>query len=112
MENVIYIFDNIEYNIIIGKNKFKNWEIIDSSKKTDIWFHVENESSSHVILQTDSHLSQIPRQVIKRCACLCKCNSKSKGVQKCPIIYTTLNNIVKTDTIGQVVSQNTRRIVI
>ena len=112
MENIIYLFANIEYNIIIGKNRFKNWEIIDSSKETDIWFHVENESSSHVILQTNTPLSQIPRQVIKRCACLCKSNSKSKCIQKCPIIYTTINNIVKTDTVGQVVSQNTRKIVI
>jgi predicted ribosome quality control (RQC) complex YloA/Tae2 family protein len=112
MEKIIYTFNNIEYNIVIGKNKYKNWEIIDSSKETDIWFHVENESSCHVILETNISLSQIPRQVLKRCACLCKSNSKSKILQKCPIIYTTINNIVKTDTVGQVVSQNTRRIVI
>jgi predicted ribosome quality control (RQC) complex YloA/Tae2 family protein len=112
MEKIIYTFNNIEYNIVIGKNRFQNWEIIDSSKETDIWFHAENHASAHVILETNIPLSQIPRQVLKRCACLCKCNSKSKTLQKCPIIYTTINNVVKTNIVGQVLSQNTRRIII
>ena len=112
MESLIYTFNNVEYNINIGHNKNNNWKIIDLAKNTDIWFHTENGPSSHVILQSEVPIRNIPIQVLKRCCCLCKTYSKSKTIAKCPIIYTTIDNIVKTDIIGQVVSQNTHKIII
>ena len=48
-------------------------------------------------------MREIPKQVIKRCAYLCKINSKAKTLKKCAIIYTQIVKITKTDTIGQVI---------
>ena len=110
MEKIIY--DNKEFIIFIGKNKYDNWKLIDNAKSSDIWFHVENNSSSHVILQTDISLNKIPKQVVKRCACLCKSKSSSKSIKNCSIIYTTISNITKGDIVGQVIVNNKKTIII
>ena len=59
-----FIYENKEYIIDIGKDKFENWELIDNSEPNDIWFHIEGSPSSHVFLRTDMKLNKMPRQVI------------------------------------------------
>jgi predicted ribosome quality control (RQC) complex YloA/Tae2 family protein len=106
MKQEIFEYKSVEYVIEIGQNKRDNFDIIDSSCGTDIWFHVEGMPSCHVILKTYEKMSYIPHQVIKRCAYLCKINSKAKTQPKCDISYTTINNITKTDILGQVHIKN------
>jgi len=91
-----------KYTIVIGKNKSENFKIIDDAMDTDIWFHVNNEPSCHVILKNTKKIKDIPLQVIKRCAYLCKNNSKAKTYKKCDVIYTQIKNVMKTEIIGQV----------
>jgi len=107
-----YVYNNIEYTIYIGRNKYDNWELIDNAKDSDIWFHITNSSSCHVVLQTDIPINKIPSQVIKRCACLCKSNSNSKSEKNCEIIYTSINNVTKTKIVGEVTVTNTKKILI
>jgi hypothetical protein len=107
-----FTFDKIEYTIFVGKNRTNNWELIDNAKDSDIWFHIANSSSCHVVLQTDIPINKIPRQVIKRCACLCKSNSNSKSEKNCEIIYTSINNVTKTKNVGEVTVTNTKKILI
>jgi predicted ribosome quality control (RQC) complex YloA/Tae2 family protein len=95
-----------EYTILIGCNKYENFKIIDDATSSDVWFHVDGEPSCHVILKNTLKMREIPKQVIKRCAYLCKINSKAKTLKKCPIIYTQIENITKTDTVGQVIVGN------
>jgi len=90
------------YTIIVGKNKKENFDIIDDAVDTDLWFHVHNESSCHVILKNTNKIRDIPLQVIKRCAYLCKINSKSKIQRKCTVVYTQIKNVIKTEIVGQV----------
>jgi len=95
--------------IIIGKNKQDNWRIIDESSPTDIWFHVADYPSSHVILKTNGELlKNIPKQIINRCACLCKSHSSVPSMKNCEIVYTQISNVKKTNIVGQVVTQNTK----
>jgi len=112
MKIEIMNFQNIDYEIFIGRNKQENWDIIDVSRETDIWFHVENGPSSHIFLKTEKPVNNIPKQVIKRCACLCKSYSSSASVKKCEIIYTTIANIQKGEHVGEVIAQNTKKIII
>jgi len=101
------------FDIHIGKNKQDNWDLIDKSNKHDIWFHVANGPSSHIILKTNgSPLRDVPKQVITRCACLCKANSSSKSVTKCEIVYTQIENVVKTTRVGEVTITNTKTVII
>ena len=95
------VVKNKEYVIYFGKTKYNNFELINISEPTDIWFHVKDYSSCHVILKNDDVIRDIPRTVIKRCALLCKIHSKCK-YDTCTIMYTYLKNVHKTDVIGQV----------
>ena len=92
--------------ISIGKNKKHNFELIDAATATDIWFHLENGPSAHVILKTGLPVNEIPRKVIKRCARLCIENSGvDKGTQRAHlqnVIYTEIANVQKTEILGQV----------
>jgi predicted ribosome quality control (RQC) complex YloA/Tae2 family protein len=102
MKIEVYNYESKNFTIIIGKNKNENFEIIDDSLDTDLWFHVNNEPSCHVILKNTNKIGDIPFQVIKRCAYLCKINSKAKTKKKCSVIYTQIKNVIKTEQVGQV----------
>ena len=102
MKEEHFVFENQEYNILIGQSREENAELVNTSDSENIWFHVANSPSSHVILKTTCKIKEIPLQVIKRCACLCKSHSKSKSTPKCDIIYTKVENVESTQVIGQV----------
>jgi predicted ribosome quality control (RQC) complex YloA/Tae2 family protein len=110
MKQEIFEHKSIEYMIQIGQNKQDNFDIIDSAETSDIWFHVDGMSSCHVILKTYEKMRNIPHQVLKRCAYLCKINSKAKTLAKCNIHYTTIENVTKTTIIGQVQIKNVKTI--
>lgn len=102
MKEEIFQHRSSEYIIWIGENKHDNFEMIDQSSTTDIWFHVESIPSCHVILKTSEKMRNIPNQVIKRCAYLCKLNSKTRNQPVSRIMYTTIDNIRKTNVVGTV----------
>ena len=116
MKTETFVFDNIEYTIYIGQNKNENWELIDAAVKTDIWFHIEGTPSCHVILVnlTKVKLKDVPRQVIKRCAYLCKINSSAlvKSMPKCVVIYTPISEVVKTEIVGRVSVSNSKSVTV
>ena len=99
---VTFIYDSINYIILIGNNKYENFKIIDESIDSDIWFHIQDEPSAHIVLKTTNKLKDIPKQVIKRCAYLCKINSKAKTEKKSTVIYTQIQNVIKTEIVGKV----------
>ena len=104
MKCEIFIYDSVTYNIKIGKNKEDNWQIIDDASETDIWFHIEDHPSCHIILKNTEKIKMrdIPKQVIKRCAYLCKINSAAKTMPKCNVIYAPISEVKKTEIVGQV----------
>ena len=102
MKTELFNYNNTIYTIIIGKNKNENWAIIDDASGTDLWFHISEIPSCHVLLKNDEKLRLVPRQVIKRCAYLCKINSAAKTVSNCDVVYATISNVKKTDIVGQV----------
>ena len=112
MKEEQFFFNGINYSIKIGRNKTENDHLVKTSAKTDIWFHVNNASSSHVVLLNTEKLNTIPKQVIKRCACLCKSNSSSKSEIKCEIIYTEMANVSATEHEGQVTVNNLSKIIV
>lgn len=97
-----YCFNCELYNIIIGENKYENNKIVKDANEKDIWFHVENMPSCHVVLKTTG-IKRVPRQVIKRCAYLCKIHSNAKTLPKCNILYTFISNVKQTEIIGEVI---------
>lgn len=98
-------YDGTVYNIKIGKSAVENTELVKNANKSDIWFHLSDSPSCHVVLETNSNkvpLHKVPRQVISRCAYLCKMHSKTS--HNCKVIYTQIENVQITRTPGQVIT--------
>jgi predicted ribosome quality control (RQC) complex YloA/Tae2 family protein len=106
MKHEIFIHKNQTYSISIGGNKYENADLIAASSSDDVWFHLAGLPSCHVVVKT---AGQLPRQVIKRCAYLCKINTNSaKSMSKCEVVYTTIANVTTTDIPGAVITHNTK----
>ncbi len=57
------------YKVFIGRNKKENKKLLSLAKANDIWMHIQNIPSSHVIIKTDKQ--SIPGSVIRNAAKLC-----------------------------------------
>lgn len=57
------------YKIILGKNTKGNINLLKSSKKSDLWFHLKDIPSSHVIIKSGKR--KIPENVLEFAANLC-----------------------------------------
>ena len=89
--------------ILIGENKNENWQIIDESAKNDIWFHIENFPSCHVIFSAkDGYI--VSKKDIKYIANICKIHTKKCSFLKnTRVNYTEIKNIRKGHEIGSVI---------
>ena len=98
----------------IGKNKNENFEVIDMGSSNDLWFHAKDESSCHVIGVIPNDICKEDlRYIIKVGALLCKNNTnKLKNLSNIEIIYTEIKNILKTETPGRVLTQNTKKVIL
>lgn len=108
MKIEIFTHGTKDYIISIGKNKEENWQLIDASDSNDVWFHIDDQPSCHVVLKNENNikLRDFPRQVLKRAAYLCKINSAAKRSPKCDVVYAHISAITKTSIVGQVAVAN------
>lgn len=105
----IYI-PKIKLNIkfLIGKNANDNFAIIDQSNENDLWFHISDAPSCHVIACIHEHNinKKDLRYVIKQGSVICKKHSKYKSKQNVEIVYTRIKNVHKTDIPGSVITSS------
>jgi len=96
------IKDNVTFRI--GENAQDNFDLIDDSNPHDIWFHLNNNSSSHVVASIPEGLKRKEKgYVIRSGALLCKNdNAKSRTQKQVEIIFTAIRNVKKTDIAGSV----------
>jgi len=57
------------YNIYVGKNEKGNEELLKKAKANDIWMHIKDIPSAHVIIRTNKQ--NIPETILKEAAKLC-----------------------------------------
>lgn len=57
------------YKVSLGKNEKGNIELLQNAKAKDIWLHMKERPSAHVIITTDKQ--NVPERVIKGAARLC-----------------------------------------
>jgi predicted ribosome quality control (RQC) complex YloA/Tae2 family protein len=102
--------------ILIGQTQHENDEIIDQGDFEDFWVHASDNPSCHVVITSNDYTMYTKkeiRKIITRGACLCKSNtSKLKNEKNVKFIYTKLKNVDKTDIPGQVVTINTKFIIL
>ena len=100
---VIYIpslHDSITYKI--GENAEENDCLIDQAGPNDIWFHVYNKKSCHVIACLPEKIERKNiKYVVSQGAVLCK-QFSYPSEKNLPIVFTRRRHIEKTDTPGLV----------
>ena len=112
-ETVYFQEINKHIDFTIGKNDKDNFDIIDNANSNDIWFHLNNYPSCHVIASINDIIKKKDlRYIIKKGALLCKANSKYKSDKDLSIIYTNIKNVKKTEKIGSVITTNTKIILV
>jgi predicted ribosome quality control (RQC) complex YloA/Tae2 family protein len=88
-------YDSFTYQnakFFVGKNNLQNNYLTHKfAKKNDLWFHVQNQSGSHVIVQAN----EINEAVIRHAANLAAYYSKSQKSGSVPVDYTQVKNIKK-----------------
>lgn len=57
------------YKVMLGKNEKGNIELLEQARARDIWLHLKDRPSTHVIIVTDKQ--QVPQGVIEAAARLC-----------------------------------------
>ncbi|MBR1617780.1 NFACT family protein [bacterium] len=105
-------FEN--YDIYIGKNNLQNDYLFSKiAKAEDIWFHVLNCPSSHIILKINENKNP-SKEVLEFCAKLAKQNSKAKNSSKTSIIFTKRKNLKHPPNTypGYVTYKNEKEIII
>jgi len=96
---------NQDITFFIGKSAAGNFEIIDNADEHDLWFHLDNEASCHVIASIPETIDRKDlRYIIKQGAILCKQNSSTKNSKtKTNVVYTRVKNVEKTKIPGKVI---------
>jgi predicted ribosome quality control (RQC) complex YloA/Tae2 family protein len=96
---------NQEITFLIGSNAQDNINIITKSNSSDLWFHVADYPSAHIIAQI-SHLEKLDKKsiqsIVTQGAVLCKQVSKYSSVKKLDITWAYVSNIKPTDVLGTV----------
>ena len=113
IETVVFTNGKLTIDYMIGLNAQDNFNIIDLGNPNDIWFHVSDLPSCHIIACTskeDKLTKKEIQMIVKRGAIICKQNSKYTNVPKLQITYTKLMNIQKSNPVGSVITTNTKTI--
>lgn len=63
----VFFFEG--YKILVGTAQRENIYLLENSKASDFWFHLQNRPSCHVIVQNTK--KELPQSVIEKAATLC-----------------------------------------
>jgi predicted ribosome quality control (RQC) complex YloA/Tae2 family protein len=116
MKTVEKYIDCLKTKIVfrVGGNANENTQLVLDSNANDIWFHIADHSSCHVVADISGicldkkALSKLATQG----AVICKQFSRQKSDKKVDVIYTKIENVTPTDIPGQVTTLNTKTICI
>jgi predicted ribosome quality control (RQC) complex YloA/Tae2 family protein len=95
---MVKIYKSSEGNeIVVGENAKENDVIRKKSAQNDIWFHLENTSSPHVILRCGKN--KPTKNELHECSQLVKFYSKLKDAPRVSVIYTQVKQVKKVPEI-------------
>ena len=97
------IKEHIEFRV--GQNAKENFDLIDDSKTDDIWFHINQASSCHVVANIPldkNYDKKILKKIAVQGAVICKQYSRYKSETSSCVMYTPIKNVKKGGSIGSV----------
>uniref|UniRef100_A0A6C0JKA8 NFACT RNA-binding domain-containing protein n=1 Tax=viral metagenome TaxID=1070528 RepID=A0A6C0JKA8_9ZZZZ len=117
MKKITKYIDCINYDIVfkIGENSQDNFDMIDDSLPDDIWFHVNNLPSAHIIASLPLGKKLDKKQlskIITQGAVICKQYSRYASQKNLKIVYTKVKFVKKTEIIGSVETNVTKIVTI
>ncbi len=100
------------FSILVGKNNIQNDKLLSFSDKNDLWLHVKNYHSSHVIIREEGR--EIPENVIKVSAEICAYFSQGAKGDKINVDYTKRRYVKKQGgkNLGAVTYENYSTIIV
>jgi predicted ribosome quality control (RQC) complex YloA/Tae2 family protein len=107
MKTIVRRIDCIKADIefIVGTTAQENHDIIDAADPSDLWFHVTEHPSCHVIGKI-SEIDGLDKKAINKIAVqgavICKEYSNMKSQKKLSIDYTTISCVTKLEKPGSV----------
>lgn len=99
----------------IGTSQQENHDVISLGKSTDIWFHLADMSSAHVVavLPTIKITRKQRGNIIRRGAYLCKIyTAKAASMSSVSVTYSMIQYVTKTSTPGSVVVREAHEITV
>lgn len=81
------------FTIKVGRNNLENDKLTFSAKAEDVWIHVKDYHSSHVIIESNG--VAIPQDVLRVACSICAYYSPAKDGGKVDVVYTTRKNVKK-----------------
>jgi predicted ribosome quality control (RQC) complex YloA/Tae2 family protein len=118
MKTIEKYIDCIKTNVLfkVGGNAAENHQLIGDSAPNDIWFHIADYSSCHVVADISNLSIEMNKKAVAKIvtqgAALCKQFSRQKSDKNVAVIYTKIENVTPTSTPGQVTTLNTKTITI
>lgn len=88
-----------------GRNAEGNTHLIEDADGADMWFHVDEYASAHVICESSSPHAPYPASVVRFCANFCVERTlalKRQGLKKVYVIYTPVSNLKLGKVPGEV----------
>ncbi len=106
-----------KFKIYIGKNNIQNdYLSLKFANPNDIWFHTQKIHGSHILLRNQENLevSDIPEDVLYKCAVLAKQNSKASNSLNVPVDYCYARYVKKVSGAkpGMVIYNNFKTIIV
>ena len=96
-----------------GQNEKENFDLIDKSGPDDIWFHIEGRPSAHVVAHIpEGFTKKTISQIVKQGALLSKIISKFSSEKNVEIVYAKIKDVEKTEIMGSVILQHSKKIII
>lgn len=92
-----YTYDELIFTV--GKNAQDNWNLVENADPTDIWIHLHDHPSAHVIIE---NTKDIEFKHIEYGCSLCKEHSKFKNGRKMKFSVSSIKDIKKGKAVGEV----------
>ena len=114
-DEISFVMQSIDgFQIYIGKNNLQNEYITHKlASPNDIWFHTQKIHGSHVLLKNPDNL-EITDDILFKCACLAKENSKANGSVNVSVDYCFARYVKKSpiNRPGMVIYTNFKTIIV
>jgi predicted ribosome quality control (RQC) complex YloA/Tae2 family protein len=101
MKTVYLPLSNHQIPFRIGQKASDHFPMLDQANPSDLWFHLDNHPSCHIIASVPEYISRDNlKKLIRYGIRLSK--EHSKHGSKVDVIYTRVRNVIKGDIEGQV----------